>query len=502
MKKSTPDKTILNLEQVSKKYANTVALNKVDFSCKAGEIHAIIGENGAGKSTLIKILAGVVNWDEGTYLLNGNTTKFKDPREAESEGVVAVFQELSLIPHLTVYENIYLGNEYLKNGLVDYNKMQKNATILFEELNFDIDANALVSELSLEKKQLVEIAKAIAKNPKIIIFDEATSALDTQQVQNLFVLIRKLKEQGKTIIFISHRMDELEQITDRASVFRDAQYITTFDWGTVSNAQIIDWVVGEKTTYKVDAEIKSKKTQEQLVIENLCVDKTLDNINLTIYKGEILGIAGLKGHGQSEFLYALFGALAVTQGDISLDGKLLKKLNPKKCIKNGIALVPEERKTEGLILSRSVKENMALMTLDIRSLFGFIKVKQELDDVAKITELMHIKAENPDVSSGSLSGGNQQKIVLGKAILTGAKVLLLADPTRGIDIGAKREIYKVMRQLAQDGISVVFYSTETSELVDLCDRVAVFKGGQIVTVLESENLSEHAIIGHALGLNN
>lgn len=492
-------------QNISKKYSGVNALIETDFYCKKGEVHALIGENGAGKSTLVKILCGVVRSDTGKVFLEGKEVKIENPTDAENNGIVAVFQELSLLQDLSVAENVFLGHEPLnKMGLIDRCKMEAETAKLFESFGLAIDCQSLVCDLSLAQQQQVEIAKAISKNPEIIILDEATSALGSKEVAHLFALIRKLvKEQQKTVIFISHRMNELEEITDRATIYRDARYITTFDWGTVSNEQIINSIVGRDLQETFPK--KREKPSEEVVFEvrGLNSGKTLRNISTKLNKGEITGVYGLVGHGQSEFLKALYGAYPVDGGEITVFSKKATIKNPMAALKYGLALIPEDRKFGGLLLSRSVKENIVLTILDkLRRLrfFDVINQKMEQHGVEHAIDTLKIKIANLEQEVQNLSGGNQQKVVIGKTILTDSKIMLFADPTRGIDIGTKVEIYKLIRKLSDEGITIVFYSTELSELVGLCDRVLVFKEGEIVAELKEKEINEVNIMNFVLGM--
>jgi ribose transport system ATP-binding protein len=493
--------SLLEVSQVSKSYGGVKALIDCDFSCRRGEVHALLGGNGAGKSTLVKILCGVVKPDSGTIRFKGKNAHIHSPVDASRKGIVAVFQELSLLPELSVSENVYLGHEPLtKLGLIDFKKMKGWTDQLFQDLGLDIYSESLVRDLSLSQRQLVEIAKALSRDPEIIIFDEATSALGQQEVELLFSLIKRLTKQGKTTIFISHRMDELAQIADRATIFRDARYVTTFDWGTVANDQIVNWIAGRS----VNETYPSKKEVHQgdiaLEVKDLTCDRHFYNINLQLKKGEIVGISGLEGHGQSQFLKALFGAFPITGGEVSVLGKQVSLNGPWDALEAGIALVPEDRKYDGLLLSRSVKENLTLMTLDKRQVMGYIHAGKESNAVQDAIGLLNIKTSHPDQEVGGLSGGNQQKVVIGKALMTQADILLLGDPTRGIDIGTKSEIYQLMRDLADQGKSILFYSTELPELIGVCNRVVVFKQGRISVMLEAHDITEHNMINAALGI--
>lgn len=486
---------------VSKNYGGVKALVESDFSCNKGEVHALLGENGAGKSTLVKILCGVVKPDSGTVKFKNDLIQINSPDEANKRGIVAVFQELSLVLDLSVSENIFLGYEPRNRfRLINYKEMRERTEKLFETLGLEIEPDYLVRDLSLAERQLVEIAKALSKDPQVIILDEATSALGNKEVKLLFSLVKRLTKQGKTIIFISHRMDELEQIADRATVFRDARYITTFTWGSVSDEQIVNWIAGRDLEEIYPKKKERNFNETALEVKNLSSRSSLNNINLQVKKGEILGLAGLQGHGQSAFLKALFGAETINEGEIKIFDKQVSINSPSSAIREGIALVPEDRKTEGLLLTRSVRENLSLMTLDKRQLMGLIRSDKEQKDCLEGVGLLKIKTPNLEQIVGNLSGGNQQKVVIGKAILTKAEILLLADPTRGIDVGTKTEIYQLMHDLAEQGITILFYSTELPELVGVCDRVAVFKQGEISAMLTGEQINEHNIINAALGI--
>lgn len=500
-KVTSPEEVLLEVSQVSKSYGGIQALIDCNFSCRRGEVHALLGENGAGKSTLVKILCGVVTPDTGSIRFKGQDIRFRSPIDASRQGIVAVFQELSLVPDLTVAENVYLGHEpKTRWGLIDFTQMSLMTEQLFQELGLTLPPEALVSDLSLAERQLVEIAKALSRDPEIILLDEATSALGQQEVDLLFSLVGRLTRQGKTAIFISHRMDELDRIADRATVFRDARYVATFDWGSVTNEQIVSWIAGRTVNETYPAKQKLRRQEIALDVRNLTSDGQFYDLNLQLRKGEIVGIAGLQGHGQSPFLQALFGICPITSGELRVYGRRTQLNGPLSAIEAGIALVPEDRKYEGLLLTRSVRENISLMTLSRRQQLGFIHSGKEQSAIADMLRLLNIKTSHPDVEAGSLSGGNQQKVVIAKAILTQADILLLSDPTRGIDIGTKSEIYQLLRQLADDGMSILLYSTELPELAGLCDRVAVFKQGRMAAMLEGKNITEHHMIHAALGI--
>lgn len=493
---------ILDCTHVSKTFGRTQALTEAELHCKQGEIHCILGENGAGKSTLIKILCGVHKPDPGTVIkLDGKEISFSSPRDAAEHGIVAVFQELSIISEITVAENIFLGVEPRKKSrLIDYEKMNREAVRVMQYVGVEgISPTAIAGRLPLAQRQLLEVCKAVAKNPRIIIFDEATSALSKKEVQILFTFIKKLKSEGVTSLFISHRMEELAQIVDGGSVYRDSHYIASFEWGKVSEQQILNWIVGREVQDIYPPRNRVKSDEIALSIRHLSMGKKLRDISIDVRKGEILGIAGLQGHGQTEFLYTVFGNYRDATGEIAINGKPAKIRGIPSAIQKGLALVPEERKLDGLMLERSILENMVLMTLRRHSRGGVLDRRRELQSYRDMQVLMQIKAASPDALANELSGGNQQKIVIAKALLTDASIVLLADPTRGIDIGAKLEIYRVINELAAAGKAVLYYSTELSELIYLANRVAVFVEGSIAAVLEEDEISDMNVMKYAMG---
>lgn len=493
---------ILDCTHVSKTFGKTHALSDAELHCKEGEVHCILGENGAGKSTLIKILCGVHKPDPGAVIkLDGKEISFSSPSDAAAHGIVAVFQELSIISGITVAENIFLGVEpRRKNHLIDYEKMNQEALRIMEYVGISgISPTAMAGRLSLAERQLLEVCKAVAKKPRIIIFDEATSALSKKEVQILFTFIKKLKSEGVTSLFISHRMEELAQIVDGGSVYRDSHYIASFEWGKVSEQQILNWIVGREVRDIYPPRNKVTTDEIALSIRHLSMGKKVRDVSIDVRKGEILGIAGLQGHGQTEFLYTIFGNYKDATGEIKVNGEPAKIKGIPCAIQKGLSLVPEERKLDGLMLERSILENMTLMTLKKHSRGGVLDRKCELKSYADMQKLMQIKAASPDTLAGELSGGNQQKIVIAKALLTDAPIILLADPTRGIDIGAKLEIYRVINELAADGKAVIYYSTELSELIYLANRVAVFVDGRIAAVLEEDEISDMNVMKYAMG---
>jgi ribose transport system ATP-binding protein len=492
----------LRIEHVSKHFGGVQALNDAALCCRKGETHVLIGENGAGKSTIVKILCGVVERDAGEIFIGGSRVEINNAVDAEKYRIAAVFQELSLIQELSVAENIFLGHELTnKLGKINFNKMYEETDKFLHEIGVSLNPRKLVRDLSLCEKQMVEIAKALYKNPEILILDEATSALGEHEVEWLFKKIREFtREKNNTIIFISHRMDELHQVADRATIFRDARYILTFKWGELSDEQIVNCISGKAVNEK---EIKrNKPLSDEIVMEikNGFRGNELHDLNIQLKKGEILGIAGLSGHGQEKMLHAIFGDGVLDEGDILVEGKPVKIRNERDALKHGIVLVPEDRKNEGLILERPISENITLMALKNIQKYGVLRKSRENQAIGKSINDLNIKSKDVRLNVNSLSGGNQQKVVIAKALLTDVKVLLLSDPTRGIDIGTKNEIYKLMNKLSEEGISILFLSTELSELVLLCSRVLVFYEGSIAAELVDDQINEENIISHAIGV--
>lgn len=498
---------ILEAKLINKRFGNTIALHDATLVCQPGSIHALVGENGAGKSTLIKIISGVVTPDAGTININGSPSTIHSPADAARHGIVPVFQELSLLPDLTVAENIFIsnppGNRF---GIVSRSALKQATEALCAELGFDhLDPDALVRELPLAQRQLVEIAKAFSHKPRLLILDEGTSALSVQDVKRVFEVIRKMRDRGDSIIFISHRMSELEEIADTLTIFRDGQDVGSFPMGTVSHEEMVQLMIGRKLEQVFPPKpVVTAPPAPVLEVDNLSWEPALHEINFKVGKGEIVGLGGLDGQGQGELLFALFGVLRGVHGTIRINGQDVKIMSPSNATNktNRIALIPEDRKTEGLILPMSVGDNAILSVIDrLLNQFGLVETRQERSTIQQIVEQMQVKVGSPRVPVRSLSGGNQQKVVIGKWLLTDAQIYLLHDPTRGIDVGTKQEIYQLIRRLADQGAAILFFSTELSELVGLCDRVLVLYEGRIFRELTGNDITEENIVSAALGLN-
>jgi ribose transport system ATP-binding protein len=499
---------ILEARSVTKRFGNTVALHDATLVCQPGSIHALVGENGAGKSTLIKIIAGVVIPDSGTINIDGSPSTIHSPAHAAQHGIVPVFQELSLLPDLTVAANIFISNPPVNRfGLISHTHLKRATESLCADLGFEhLDPDALVREIPLAQRQLVEIAKAFSHNPRLLILDEGTSALSAQDVKRVFTVIRRMRDRGHSIIFISHRMSEVEEIADTLTIFRDGQDVGSFPTGAVSHEEMVQLMIGRKLEQVFPPRpVVDQPPEPILEVEHFSWEPALHQINLQVGKGEIVGLGGLDGQGQGELLYALFGVLRGVYGKIRIHGQEVKITSPSVAANpaHRIAFIPEDRKTEGLILPMSVGDNAILPMIDrLMNQFGLVDRAREHSTIHQLIKQMQVKVGSYRVPVRSLSGGNQQKVVIGKWLLTDAQIYLLHDPTRGIDVGTKQEIYQLIRQLADDGAGILFFSTELSELVGMCDRVLVFYEGRIFRELIGDDISEETIVSAALGLDS
>jgi ribose transport system ATP-binding protein len=502
----TTDRPLVEALEVTKHYAGVTALDKANFSCRPGSIHALIGENGAGKSTLIKILTGVVIPDSGVLKVEGQTVSLNSPARAGQLGIVPVFQELSLLPDLTVAENIFMTNPpHNRFGLIDRKALNGQTEELFANFGFHhLDPEALLSELPLAQRQMVEIAKALSRQPRLLILDEGTSALTIREVKLVFKVMERMRQENRSVIFISHRMDEIEEIADTITIFRDGHNVGVFPAGTVSHDEMVQLMIGRKLE-QVFPEKSPRPMEEKFLLEvkNLGWEHVLHDISFTLGKGEILGFGGLEGQGQGELLFALFGVLRNLQGSIYIEGRPTRINSPAVAAQAGIGLafIPEDRKTEGLLLPMSVGDNISMATIDRHTRLGLIDDRREKNAIQRMIEQLKIKTPSPHIPVRNLSGGNQQKVVIAKWLLTEAKILLLYDLTRGIDVGTKQELYQLIRTLADEGVGILFFSTELAELVGMCDRVLVLYEGQIQRELKGPEITEENLVAAALGLN-
>ena len=491
----------LELRGITKRYGGVTALKSVDFACELGSIHAVLGENGAGKSTLIKTIAGVVQPDEGTMTLAGAPVSFASPAQANAAGICCIFQELSLLPDLSVADNISIADPPRRFGLIDRRAQRRRAEELLARIRCeDVNPLSRVRELSLSRRQMVEIAKALGQDPSVLILDEATSALTAADVENVFELLHRLRDDGIAILTISHRMHEIEAVADRCSVFRNGRRIDTFEQGGRTADEIVHMMIGRDIEAHFPPRRVRTDTGTALATRGFGWANRLHDIDLALGKGEILGLGGLDGQGQKELLLGLFGVLRNTVGEVSVDGKVVRIDSPvaAKSDALGIALIPEDRKTEGLMLPMSIADNMTVASM-ARLSNGPLVDRAAMDGaVTRGIERMRIKVGSPSDPVATLSGGNQQKVVIAKWLMTEPRIVLLNDPTRGIDVGTKQEIYALLRELADGGAAVLYYSTDYEELIGCCDRVLVMYDGRIVRELVGDEIDERNIIASAL----
>ena len=488
------ERYIVEMEHINKSFPGVKALDDVSFCLRAGEVMALLGENGAGKSTLMKILSGVYQKDSGTIHIFGKEVQDLNPKKAQELGVAIIHQELNLCGHLTVAENIFLGHETMKKGLLSDKEMRLKAKKVLDELNMDISADAVVGDLAVSKQQMIEIAKALSINAKILIMDEPTSALTSKEIEDLFVIIRKLTSQGMGIVYISHRLEELQHIVDRITIMRDGKYITSMDFKDTSLQAIITNMVGREIKEKFPR-VSCVRGRKILEVKHLNAGNMVKDINLELFEGEIVGIAGLMGAGRTETTRAIFGVDSKESGEIILDGETIHINNPMDAIRAGIVLAPEDRKKDGLCTKLSIRENVGLPNLDFLSnRFGVIKRKKEEKITMEAVENLKIKVASIENNADSLSGGNMQKVVVGKWLARKSRVVIFDEPTRGIDVGAKVEIYHLVNDLKKQGIGVMFVSSEMPEVIGISDRVIVMCDGRITGVFSTDEVSQDLIL--------
>ncbi len=496
---------LFRMEGISKRYGGVRALEQAEIKVRTASIHAVLGENGAGKSTLIKIMAGVVQPDEGRMFIADREQHFPDPTAAGKAGIVCVFQELSLIPDQSVADNIFISNPPLRFGLIDRRAQHRMAEAALARAGAeDIDPRAYVKDLPLSRRQMVEIAKALERRPRILILDEATSALTAADVARVFEVLRRLRDENLALLYISHRMNEIAELADECTVFRNGRNVATYVAGTKSNKDVVEMMIGREYTQV----FPPKPTRggfagtPALETRDLAWGERLAGISFAAHKGEIVGLGGLDGQGQRELLLALFGVLRGVAGEVLVDGRPVKIASPAqaKAAAIGMALIPEDRKTEGLMLPMSVGDNLSFAALDRLSSFGVIDRTAEAQAIDEMLKLLAIKTGGTALAVGSLSGGNQQKVVIAKWLMIAPRIILLNDPTRGIDVGTKQEIYQLLRKLADQGAAIVFYSTDYDELIGCCDKVLVFYDGAVARVLTGDDINEHVLVSTALNI--
>lgn len=490
-------KALLEARGISKSFPGISALSQVSFRLERASVHALMGENGAGKSTLVKCLMGMQNFDSGELLIEGEPVRFVHPRQAIQAGISMIEQELTPVEELTVAENILLGREPVKYGFVlDYRAVNARAADVMGLLGLDIKVTTKMKYLSLAEIQLVEIAKALSYESKIIIMDEPTSAIGEKEVETLFGIIRKLRDRGTGIIYVSHRMEEIFAVTDRITILRDGQYIDTVFTAHASRGEIVEKMVGRKME---DEYVKTNTPRDEVVfsVNGMSRDGQVNNVSLELRTGEILGIFGLMGSGRSEFCNLLFGVEKKDSGSVMIRGNPVSIRSPKAAVREGMAYVTEDRKNSGLYLEGSAAHNISLTILKTLSRFGFLKLRREKREVMNMVNQMRIKIAGLNQIAASLSGGNQQKVVLSKWLIQEPSILILDEPTRGIDVGAKREIYEFMSEFASSGKSVILISSEIPEILGMSDRIIVFKDGRKRIELGRNKADQNALMHFA-----
>lgn len=494
--------TILELKDIVKAFPGVLALNRLKFDLKSGEVHAICGENGAGKSTLMKVVCGVHKPDQGEMYVNGVPKTFSSPLEAYRSGVSIIFQETSLFEEMTVLDNIFLGHEIMKRKaglkMIDYAAMRKKANEIFEKLNTKIDLNARIKTLGMAQKQMVEIAKALSFDANIIIFDEPTASLTQREVDALFEIINKLKKEGRGIVYISHRLEEIFQICDRVTVIRDGQYISTRNVAETNKDELVADMVGRAmTNYYPKAQ--TKIGDEIFRVEHYYDEGFLEDINFYVRKGEIVGFAGLAGCGRTELMLSICGFTGKAAGKVFLNGEETEIRNYNDAKNKGIVYVSEDRSKYGLILDMSIEENISLPQLhNLANKMAIIDTEKESELACKYLKEFEIKAPNTEFLVANLSGGNQQKVSVSKTLALNPKLLILDEPTRGVDVNAKAEIHKIISELTKKDLSIILISSELPELLGMCDRIYVMKDGRIAGCFDRKDFTQERILSIAL----
>lgn len=489
---------MLTMKDIDKSFVGVHALKKVSLALRKGEVHALMGENGAGKSTLMKILTGIYSKDSGKIVYENKEVEFTSPREAQDAGIIIVHQELNMMNHLTVAQNIFIGREMMNGKFINDRKMNKEAKKLFDKLHIDIDPSEIMGNLTVGKQQMCEIAKAISHDAKLIVFDEPTAALTESEIEELFKIIRDLKAREMGIVYISHRMDEINVITDRITVMRDGEYIGTLITKDCTKNDIISMMVG-RTIYE-DPKQKSNVSKDATVVlkvENLNAGKSVRNISFELRKGEILGFSGLMGSGRTETARALFGADKKESGTIYVNGREVKINSPMDAVEAGIGYLSEDRKRFGIVVEKTIAENSTMACLEDFVSGIFINKKKEKNVAIEYVEKLRTKTPSVDRPVVTLSGGNQQKVVIAKWLIKNCDILIFDEPTRGIDVGAKSEIYSLMNELAAQGKSIIMISSELTEILRMSDRIVVMNEGRKTGEIAIEDATQESIMNVA-----
>ena len=489
----------IEIRGIDKSFGGNAVLNGAGFLLDDGEVHALMGENGAGKSTLMKILTGVYTKDAGQVIVDGKEVCYNNPQEAEKAGIVFIHQELNVLFDLTVEENMFLGKEIKKVfGICDRKAMRKRVQEILDMLGVDIDPTQRMDELSIGQQQMIEIAKALMVDAKVLIMDEPTAALTQSETEVLFKVVNSLRKKGVSIVYISHRMEEIFELCDRITILRDGTYIDTKRIADIDMNDIVKMMIGREIGERYPVR-NSKIGDVAFEVKNLNCPGAFENVSFEVRAGEVLGVSGLMGAGRTEIMQAIFGNMPNVTGQLFLDGKEIKNKNPQQAIQNGIGFITEDRKVEGLMLEESIMKNISLANLGRISNGGVINKKKEQELVNKGIEELRIRCFGPQHECNNLSGGNQQKVIFAKWIYTNPKVLILDEPTRGVDIGAKKEIYNIINELAAKGVAIIMVSSELPEVLGMSDRVMVVREGEVRGILNKEEANQESIMTLATG---
>lgn len=489
----------IEMRGIDKSFGSNQVLKQAGFTLESGEVHALMGENGAGKSTLMKILTGVYTKDAGTVLVDGKEVNYKNPQEAEKAGIVFIYQELNVMFDLTVEENLFMGKEiHGKFVICDKKAMQKKAQEALNILGVNISPKTVMAELSVGQQQMVEICKALMADAKVIIMDEPTAALTQSETVALFKVIESLRKKGVSMVYISHRMEEIFELCDRITVLRDGSYIGVKNIPETNMNEIVKMMIGREIGERYPSR-NVKIGKEVLKVKELTRKGTFHDVNFSVRAGEVLGVSGLMGAGRTEIMQAIFGNLSYESGTIEIDGKEVKISNPRQAMEHGIGFITEDRKTEGLMLDKSIRENISLCNLRRISKSSVISREAEKNMVAEAIKDLHIKCFGSYHECNNLSGGNQQKVVLAKWILTNPKILILDEPTRGVDIGAKKEIYSIINKLAAQGVAIIMVSSELPEVLGMSDNIMVVREGEVRGIISYEEANQERVMTLATG---
>ena len=493
-------KVVLKAEKINKSFPGVKVLSDVSFDLEEGEVHILLGENGAGKSTLMKIFSGLYSVDSGDIYVNGEKVTIRNTKDSQNLGISIIYQEFDLVPYLTVAQNIFLGREPLKkDGSINQGEMRKKSREYLEFLRANIDVDAKVCTLGVAQQQLVEVAKAVSQDAKILIMDEPTATLSDSEIERLFETIRRLQQNKVSIIYISHRLQELKQIGTRVTVLRDGMTICTEDIQKISMDELVHRMVGREVSQK-RVRLQNTATEEvALKVSHLNRKGILHDISLQVHKGEIVALAGLVGAGRTELVHAIFGIDKIDSGQVEILGKEIEKPTPGKCVKSGLGLLPESRKENGLSLTLPIYQNTSQAAMEKLTRHGILNLKKEREVAKKYIRQMNIVCTGPDIEPLYLSGGNQQKVVIGKWLFTESDVLIFDEPTRGIDVGAREEIYHIIDDLAKKGTAILVISSDLPEVLTISDRIYVMREGRIAGELNCDSATQELIMGYASG---